>query len=55
MPRKSKAEIERERIKPRDPDDVEADTADDLEEQEKRADEEAVREDDEQSLEGRSR
>jgi hypothetical protein len=58
MPGKSNTQIERERIEPRDPDDVEADMADELEEQQKERaneEEEEFREDDEQSLEGRSR
>lgn len=52
MPRRSKVDVERER----DPD-GEADLADDLEEQEGTSEHEAEEppEDDEQSLEGRSR
>lgn len=56
MPRRSNMDIERERIEPPETDDAEADLADDPEGQEEPADDdEVVREDDEQSLEGRSR
>ena len=64
MPRKTQPapqpEIERHRVEPRDPDDVESDMADSLEDQaddepEEEPDDDVVREDDEQSLEGRSR